>query len=170
MDRSSSCFWSWRISTGTGLWEVVQANVATHIYDALNRVTSRSYTDSTPAVTYNDDLGNSSNGKGRLASVSSSVSSYSYSGYDAVGHVLGGTQMTDGVGYAMSYGYNLAGEMTSQTYPSGRVVTTAYDNAGRLSQVAGQKSGEANKTYADSFGYWSSGAIKDLRLGNNLWE
>jgi len=64
---------------------------SSYIYDALNRVTIRS-SDGTPAVTYNYDLGSISNGKGRLASVSSSVSSYSYSGYDALGRVLGRTQ------------------------------------------------------------------------------
>jgi len=41
-------------------------------------------------VTYAYDT--ATNGKGHLASVSSSVSSYSYSGYDAVGKVMGGSQ------------------------------------------------------------------------------
>lgn len=148
----------------------------TYEYDALNRSRTRSYNDGTApnysdrtaAVTYTYD--SASNGKGRLASVGSSVSTYSYSGYDARGRVLGGTQTTNGGAYPMSYSYNLAGEMISQTYPSGRVVISAYDNAGRLNGLTGQKSGEANKTYADSFGYWPSSAIKDLKLGNNLWE
>jgi len=36
----------------------------------------------------------------------------------------------------MSYSYNLGGGLASQTYPSGRVVSYAYDNGGRLSQVS----------------------------------
>jgi YD repeat-containing protein len=70
----------------------------------------------------------------------------------------------------MSYGYNLAGAMISETYPSGRVVSTVYNNSGRVSQVSGQKAGEAVKTYASSFNYTAHGAVKELKLGNNLWE
>lgn len=144
-------------------------SVATgYAYDGLNRPTSRNYSDGTPTVTYAHDT--LTNGKGRLTSVSSSVSATNYSGYDAVGKVAGSSQITDGQTYTMTYGYNLAGAMTSETYPSGRVVTTAYDDIGRLSAVTGQKSGEANKTYASTPTFTAHGAIKDLKLGNNLWE
>lgn len=141
--------------------------VATYVYDALNRATSRSYSDSTPAVTYTYDT--ATKGKGKLTSVSSSVSATSYSGYDAMGRVTGSTQNTDSQSYSMSYGYNLAGALTTETYPSGRVVITSYDNAGRLSQVTGQ-TGETSKTYASQISYSSHGAISDLKLGNDLWE
>ena len=49
--------------------------------------------------------------------------------------------------------------MTSETYPSLRQITTGYDAAGRISTVNGQKSGEANKTYASQFSYAAHGAI-----------
>jgi RHS repeat-associated protein len=141
----------------------------TYIYDALNRVTFRDYSDSTPDVTYTYDT--ATNGKGRLTSVSSSVSVYNYSGYDALGRVTGSSQVTDGVTYSMpNYQYDLAGNPTSQTYPSGRVVTTTYDNAGRLSQVSGQKPDENNKTYLTSPTYSAHGAMTEVKLGNNLWE
>jgi YD repeat-containing protein len=55
-------------------------------YDALNRPTTKSYSDGTPSVTYAYDF--ATNGKGRLASVSSSVSSYSR--YDALSRALSG--------------------------------------------------------------------------------
>jgi RHS repeat-associated protein len=71
---------------------------------------------------------------------------------------------------AMSYSYNLAGLMVSESYPSGRVVTTSYDGAGRLSSVNGQKAVEANKTYAAGFSYWAQGAVKAVTLGNGLIE
>jgi YD repeat-containing protein len=70
----------------------------------------------------------------------------------------------------MSYGYDLAGNMTSETYPSGRTVTTAFDGAGRVSAVNGQKTGEANKTYASQFSYAAHGAVSAIALGNGLWE
>jgi YD repeat-containing protein len=86
-------------------------------------------------VTYGYDAGAVPNSKGRLTSVSSSVSSYSYGSYDVMGRVLTGTQTTDGQPYTMSYQYNLAGGMTSETYPSNRVVMTEYDSAGRVAGV-----------------------------------
>jgi RHS repeat-associated protein len=102
-----------------------------YVYDALNRATSRSYNDGTPTVTYAYDT-LTQNGKGRLASVSSSVSSYSYSGYDATGKPLGGSQTLSSQTYSISYVYDLSGHVTSITYPSQRVVNYNYDNAGRL--------------------------------------
>jgi RHS repeat-associated protein len=60
--------------------------------------------------------------------------------------------------------------MYSQTYPSGRIVTTSFDGAGRTSGVTGQKTGEANKTYASAVSYTAHGAVSDLQLGNQLWE
>ena len=144
--------------------------MTTYAYDGLNRPTSRSYSDGTPTVTYSYDASGVSNSRGRLTSVSSSVSVTNYTGYDAMGGVTGSSQTTDGQTYTMSYAHNLAGALISGTYPSGRVVTTAYDNAGRLSTVNGQKTGEANKTYASSVSYTAHGAISEMKLGNNLWE
>ncbi len=146
------------------------ANIATcYEYDALNRVTLRDYNNTTtPDVTYTyDTLGN---GKGRLSSVSSSASTTSYTGYDVMGRLTGSSQTTDGQSYSMGYAYDLAGNLTSQTYPSGRVITSTYDDAGRLSEVSGQKAGETDKTYASSLSYTAHGAVSDMKLGNNLWE
>jgi YD repeat-containing protein len=144
-----------------------------YVYDALNRVTSRSYVNdpsATAAVSYSYDAVGVPFSKGRLTSVSSTVSSYSYGEYDPLGRVKTGTQTTSGQSYSMSYGYDLAGNMTSETYPSGRTVTTAFDGGGRVSSVNGQKTGEANKTYASQFGYAAHGAVSAMALGNGLWE
>jgi RHS repeat-associated protein len=78
--------------------------------------------------------------------------------------------VTDGQPYVMAYGYDRAGNMISETYPSGRVVTTAYDRAGDIASVTGQKAGEAQKTYASEFAYAAHGAVERVRLGNNLLE
>ncbi|HBB95760.1 MAG TPA: hypothetical protein DC054_10250, partial [Blastocatellia bacterium] len=107
--------------------------LTTYAYDALNRVYNRHYSDGTPEVTYSYDP-NIANGKGRLASVSSSVSSYSYGIYDALGRVKSATQIVYGQTnqtYTMNYGYDLAGHVTSISYPSGHFVSYNYDNAGR---------------------------------------
>jgi YD repeat-containing protein len=93
------------------LWHKTDARgvVTTFTYDGLNRVVTRTYSGpapggTTPAVTYTyDTLGAALNGKGRLTSVRSSVSTYSYGSYDVVGRIVTGTQTTDGQNYAMSY-------------------------------------------------------------------
>jgi RHS repeat-associated protein len=157
----------------SNLWHKTDARgvTATYVYDALNRVMSRSYSDTTtPTVTYSYDTTTIAYSIGRLTSVNSNVSATNYDQFDALGRVKQSQQTTDGQTYSMSYAYNLAGAMTSETYPSGRVITTGYDNAGRLSQISGTKTGESNKTYASQFSYTPHGAIKEMKLGNNLWE
>lgn len=148
--------------------------VTNYVYDALNRTTSRTYSNSTPAVTYTYDGASVTYSKGRLTQVSTSAtgfsSSTSYDAFDQLGRVKSSLQMTDGRAYLFNYGYNLAGQLTTETYPSGRAVTTSYDRAGRVTAVNGQKSGEASKTYASQFAYASHGAVKQMRLGNTLWE
>jgi len=125
-------------------------------------------------VTYAyDTLGASLNGKGRLTSISSAVSTYGYGRYDVMGRVLSGTQTTDGQSYTMSYQYNLAGAMTSETYPSNKVVLTEYDSAGRMAGVkknattyyAGGAPGSAN-----AVSYTPHGIAAAVRLGNGKWE
>jgi len=78
-------------------------------------------------------------------------------------------QHTNGQPYEMSFAYDLAGHQTSETYPSGRIITTAYDGAGREQSVNGQMSG-AGKTYASGMTYAAQGAISAMQLGNGLWE
>ncbi len=146
-----------------------------YIYDALNRVTNRNYSDGTPAVTYGYDAAAVANSKGRLTSVTSTVSTYSYGAYDVLGRVKTGTQTTDGQSYSMSYSYDLAGNLKTQTYPSGRVVVPEYDSAGRLAGVKNQASGPfyAGAVASDTTNrlqYSAHGAISQMRLGNTLWE
>lgn len=142
----------------------------TYTYDELNRAKTRSYSDGTPAVTSTYDGAGIAYSKGKLTSVSNSVSETKYTGFDAMGRVTASQQATVGAAqpYPMSYGYNLAGALTSETYPSGRTVTTGYDNAGRISSVNGQKTGENNKTYASQFVYAAHGAVKEMLLNNGL--
>lgn len=138
--------------------------VATYVYDPLNRVTSRSYSDSTPTVTYSYDP-NITYGKGRLASVSSSVSSYSYSSYDATGKVLAGSQTLGSQTYSLSYGYDLSGHLTSMTYPSGRTVSYAYDNLGRTSNFSGNLGDGTTRTYSTGITYASAGQMTQEQFG-----
>jgi RHS repeat-associated protein len=158
-----------------------------YVYDALNRVTSRSYSDqSTPAVNFYYDNQNLPGGfpssftrgssLGRLVATTYGVTSAgSYIGYDPMGRANASYQQTDSQNYGFGYGYNVAGGMTSETYPSGRIVQTEYDAAGRLAGVKNQASGlyYAGGAGADGLNriqYASHGAISAMKLGNNKWE
>jgi RHS repeat-associated protein len=152
-------------------------------YDALNRVTTKSYNDGTPTVNYTyDNAALPSGGPtatefargasiGRLVAVTyGSGGTGSYYGYDALGRVNQSLQKTETQKYSMpAYTYDRAGHLLAQQYPSGRVVKTTYDGAGRISTLTGTKDG-VTKTYASQFAYASHGAISRMKLGNGLWE
>ncbi|MET0649343.1 MAG: RHS repeat-associated core domain-containing protein [Pyrinomonadaceae bacterium] len=163
----------------------------TYEYDGFHRVKTRTYNDGTPTVTYSYDkeytdhqnvIRQVGNARGRLTQVRSSVSAYNYTGYDALGRVTGTEQVmpnADGTytPYTMpAYKYDLAGNLVSEQYPSGRVVKTEYDAAGR---VAGVKNPATGLYYAGGaltqssdhrIQYTAGGAASAVRLGNGLWE
>ncbi len=153
-----------------------RGTVTAYVYDPLNRLTNRNYTvagstTATANVTYTYD-GTGTNFKGRLRSVGTGDSTTNFTQYDALGRVLASSQATPSSGgqtYTFGYTYNRAGALKTETFPSGRIVTSGYDPAGRLNGVTGQKSGESNKTYTTSFTYSPQGAVGVMKLGN-LWE
>ena len=166
--------------------------VTAYTYDRLDRLTRRSYsyTGSETAVSlgttqvdydYDNCGGTPDYSEGRLCSVTAkkgtTVSSKTaYANYDALGRVGKSTQKTGNQDYTMRYGYDRAGNLISQTYPSGKVVETLHDGAGR---VAGVRKRKADRTYdyyaggvgvANAIGYAAHGGIERMRLGNALWE
>ena len=149
----------------------------TLVYDALNRPTSKTYSGGTPPVTWTYDDAAASNSTGRLTAVSTSVSTTKTTAYDALGRITASRQIiedplqpgTDRT-YAFLYTYNRDGSLKQQTNPSGRVLIFTYDNAGRISNAAGQLGANPVTNYASSFGYTPHGAVKELKFNNNLWE
>jgi len=104
-------------------------------YDGLNRVTSVVYTGETgyqtPTVTYTYDQTESGFfNNGRLTKVETALNTtygtpatvHNFR-YDKVGQVKKQTTNIGSESYGQEYGYNLAGQLTSQKYPSGKVVT-----------------------------------------------
>jgi uncharacterized protein RhaS with RHS repeats len=63
--------------------------------------------------------------------------------------------------YDLEYGYNLGGQLTSEKYPTGRIVTNTIDNFGRLSTVA-----DASRTYLTSLALNNQGLLSQMDLGN----
>ena len=157
-----------------------KGTTTTMTYDALNRPLTRAYSNepqgvSTPTVTnYYDGSGLPSVpqfSKGKLTRVTSSVSDSRYNEFDQLGRLKQYQQITDGQTYTSGYQYNLAGALTEETYPSGRVVKHEYDNSGDITKVTSKKnSSGVFAPYASNFSYAASGAVTSMRLGNARWE
>ena len=153
-------------------------------YDALNRLVQKTFSDSTPGSFYAYDQitypGYQTNPIGRLTSEGTFDGTcwptYSIFGYDTMGRVsfqedylnTAETSGCPGAWSTISASYDLAGNQTSLTYPSGRVVKSQFNGANRLT-----------KTYVDDFNgynYLSSasyapfGSPTTFALGNGATE
>jgi RHS repeat-associated protein len=145
-----------------------ESRVLTLNYDVLGRLTHRGYSGSaaTPAVDY-AYVGTAD----FLSSVASAASTYTWANYDVLGRPATGTQTTPSVGGAAYNFTNLQwspqGQLRSITYPSGRIVSTTLDAAGRAASVAGKAdSGAAQSSYASSISYAAHGGIAGLTTGD----
>src|SRR6266478_6151951 len=101
-----------------------------------------------------------------------------YREFDAMGRVTKSRQTTATVSsppYDFTYAYDRAGNMISETYPSGKVVTMEYDRAARMAGVRNQGSstyyaGGAASDATNRIQYAAQGAVSAMKLGNGLWE
>jgi YD repeat-containing protein len=95
----------------------------------------------------------------------SGTSNYTYnelSQLTAESRTLGGTT------YALSYQYNLAGQLRKMTYPGNMSINYGYDSVGRLTGVTGSDTLYQGITqYASGFTYRASGARKTMTDGAN---
>jgi RHS repeat-associated protein len=149
-------------------------------YDGLNRVTQVAYSgeptgQQTPTVMYAYDERANTTDKfnlGQLTTVSTVSTSYAPSttlvfDYDKLGRTwkkqqtIGTNGSLSSQTYAIQYAFNLAGQLTSETYPSGRVVSYTMDDAGRSSTVA-----DGDRTYLSSPVYAGWGGVTSATLGN----
>ena len=147
-----------------------KGTIITNTYDALNRVLSRSYSDGTPQATYTYDDPAIPFSKGKLTRAANSVSVSQVAAFDNLGRVLSSKQITGGIEYPSSYVYNLSGALVEETYPSGRKVKNTFETDGDLAKIETKTANGSYQTRADNFIYNSSGAIKQLQIGNGLLE
>lgn len=157
---------------------LVRAEDARHVvihydYDQMGRAYRVAYSDGTPAVTSrydhqpaDDPQGQTYLNRGQLVEVRTAATaaapetSQVYD-HDLLGRVVRQRQAVGAHAYTLGYAYNLAGVMTSQTYPSGRVVEYAYDAAARLQSVS-----SGATTYAGGMIYKPSGNLESVAMGN----
>jgi RHS repeat-associated protein len=153
--------------------------VSTYVYDALNRNTTIDYSDT---ASINPDVKSfydgATNGKGRFwyfykggdISVGSNVDHKAIDSYDALGRPTVQRQLfklngTWSPTYQISRGYNLAGAVTSQTYPSGHTVSYAYDAAGRAVTFSGNLGDGTTRTYSSNATYSPFGGLSREQFG-----
>ena len=180
--------------TGNGVWSLgyqydasgnltqktdARGVVSTYVYDVLNRNTTIDYSDTAsinPDVKWFYD--GATNGKGRFwyfykggdASVGSNVDHKAIDSYDALGRPLVQRQLfklngTWSPTYKISRSYNLAGAVTSQTYPSGHTVSYTYDAAERTASFSGNLGDGTTRTYSTNITYSPFGGLSKEQFG-----
>lgn len=152
--------------------------VTTYVYDALGRNISITYTNDpsgTLPVTRVYDA--ATNGIGRLhksQTTGTNGSLTTIDEYDALGrpktqrqqfYVSGAWSQS----YQMQRTYDLAGDVKSQSYPSGypsaHIVNYDYDSAGRLNNFTGKLGDGTTRTYSTGITYASAGQLKQEQFG-----
>jgi RHS repeat-associated protein len=145
-------------------------------YDGLNRISTVSYSGETgyqtPAVNYFYDQARAGFfNKGALTRVETAAAGDTPStatefDYDLMGRIRKHRQSIGTQTYNLEYAYNLAGQLISETYPSGKIVTVDYDANGRLSGVADQ-----TRSYMNNPQYQGKGnALSSINSGNGTTQ
>ncbi|PYS36958.1 MAG: hypothetical protein DMG14_22885, partial [Acidobacteria bacterium] len=129
-------------------------------YDSLNRLKRKTYSDGTPQLDYAYDTLQ----KGCLDSVTNSTATMAFTSYSPNCVVAGSRQTVGAQTYSFTYAYNLASQLTQETYPSGRIVTYHYNALGQPDRVGnGPLSGP--NSYVTNITYTPHGAISQMKLG-----
>lgn len=135
---------------------------STYAYDALDRLTSISYPDSSLNVTLTYDQG--ANGIGRLTSVQDAAGTRTFT-YDVRGNLTAQDLVADGVTVSVDYGYNLGDKVTSMVYPSGSQVVYTRNSRGKITAIS--RNGQNLLT---SRLYEAGGFVKSQTWGNGRVE
>lgn len=154
---------------------------STYAYDDLNRVTEITYTDPTPTVNYTYDqsacLGLSAcYNIGHRTTMTDGGGTENLA-YDKMGRELLEQRTTNSITKSTTYTYDLAGDLATLTYPSGRTITYTYDSAGRpsdavdtansINYAVGSCSNGATSPTTGAC-YAPQGALSQIQNGTNL--
>ncbi len=149
-------------------------------YDALNRLTSKTYSDTTPAssifydessVVVNGTTFPLVNTKGRIShTTAANATAWSFYNYDPVGRVADYSQCTlincTGVFLNTHYNYDLAGDISSWVHPANFTITHSFNNAQQITQVSSSLVDSTHPAnLAQSITYTPFGAISTLLNG-----
>lgn len=132
-----------------------------YTWDTLDRLTSRSSAGVTETFTFDEGT----YGKGRLTRINDATGQTTYS-YNADGQLAQQSSSVFGSTYTTTWSYDAAGRVTGMTYPNGFALGYGYDGVGRLSTVTSSLGGSWS-TLANSFLYQpATDARYAWRFGN----
>jgi len=157
--------------------------LTTYTYDALSRLTQKTYSDGTPTAKYLYDQASGWNATqtnlaGRLSeawttnSSGVSVAAQIFS-YDPVGRINLNNQYTPStnVYHSISYAYDLIGDVTSATNGEGVTFGGTYNVGDRLTQMTSSLSDSQHPaTLVSGLHYNGAGATVSSTLGNSLTQ
>lgn len=138
--------------------------VTNYTYDVLNRLTKTAYpSDTTQNVilTYDMDAGCGVY-VGRLCRVKDAGGITRYV-YDELGRLTQVKEIRGAITFITQYGYDLSGNITSITYPSGRTIVYAYNGNNEVISVD-----EGSTNFASNIIYLPFGDIESLSFGNGV--
>jgi RHS repeat-associated protein len=148
----------------------------TYVYDEIYRLKSKTYSDGTPSAIYSYNPVPNSGAQGsqsfllaQPSQVSNGIATMTIISADRLARTAASQVVIGGQTYNFAYTYNLTGALTSETYPSGRVIYTCYDNAGRAKGVS-LSSDCSSANFADNVTYAPHGGVAGYRYGNDLWR
>ncbi|GLQ96839.1 type IV secretion protein Rhs [Dyella mobilis] len=145
--------------------------VATNTYDALDRLTSTSYPDSTQTITYTYDEANSvtgcssSNPVGRLTRIIENTVTTAYC-FDAWGRVIQKQIITGATTHTVGYSYTAAGRLSGLVSPDGSLVSYARDGDGRIQSLSTTPPNGTATTVVSGVTYQPFGPVSGYTLGN----
>jgi RHS repeat-associated protein len=137
--------------------------IRTLSYDTLNRPLTVTYSDGTPSVTYQyDNGGAAAYALTRMTKITEGANSQTFT-YDNLGRLKAVSQVIDGTTYLIQYNYNLASQVTSVTYPSGRVVSQNVDAFGTMASIS-----DTSATYLSNLTYNAAKQTLGFTMGNGV--
>lgn len=159
-----------------------RAVTTTYSYDALNRLTGKSYsqtTPATPAVTfyYDQTAYNGltiANGKGRRTGMIDGSGQTAFT-YDGVGNIKAKRQTIAPTGSSLAsmtetinYNYNYDSSISLLTYPTGRQVNFTYNNSQRLLSMVDNTS--VYRNFVTNAHYFPDGQVSTAAHGAGINE
>ncbi|WP_429199205.1 hypothetical protein [Luteibacter sp. W1I16] len=135
---------------GCGQDQVAEAARTVRAYDAMNRVTSVVYPTGTAPSTFTyDALGNP-------ATATAGTVGWTF-GRNKLGLLTAEVLAVDGWSWALGYGYDPNGALSTVLYPDGEVLAYNPDALGRPGTVGG---------YANGIAYFADGDVRSYTLGS----
>lgn len=150
------------------------SNHVFYTYDSLNRLTNVDYIGDIEDITYTyDETENGNYGIGRLTSFSDQSGSTQIR-YDRRGNIIGRTNSIETsletpIDIHTEFTYDLNGNITKITYPSGLVVNYSRNEVDQVDAVTAT-TGTGNLTLASNITYLPFGPMRSWLYGNGLQE